>query len=241
MDFIGTSGRDNYVGTVDPDEFDMSQGGRDTVSGLDGDDVFIFGSELNANDQIDGGADFDTLILDGNYLAGVVFTPTTLVNVEEIVLEAGFQLLPRPSTTRPTRASSRSTRRPWAPATPWCSTARPRPPATSTSSAAPATTFSPSTTAATSISASAAPTSPPPAARAPTTSHMDADFDAGDSLVGGGGEVDGLHLGGDYSAGLTITGSMLSETEIILISGFWSGSFVVEDAVVGAGMTVLRR
>ena len=56
MDFTGTTGRDNYVGTVDADEFDMSQGGRDTVSGLEGDDVFIFGTELNANDQIDGGA-----------------------------------------------------------------------------------------------------------------------------------------------------------------------------------------
>ena len=63
MNFTGTTARDNYVGTIDPDEFDMSQGGRDTVSGLDGDDVFIFGTEFNANDQIDGGAGFqDTLV-----------------------------------------------------------------------------------------------------------------------------------------------------------------------------------
>ena len=90
MDFIGTTARDNYVGTVDDDEFDMSQGGRDTVSGLDGDDAFLFGGEFNANEQVDGGLGEDILFLEGNYLAGVAFTATTLLNVEEIDLAAGF-------------------------------------------------------------------------------------------------------------------------------------------------------
>src|SRR5687768_653940 len=90
MDFLGTTGRDNYVGTVDADEFDMSQGGRDTVSGLDGADIFLFGGELNANDQIDGGVGTDKLVLEGNYLGGVVFTATTAVNLEEIELQDGF-------------------------------------------------------------------------------------------------------------------------------------------------------
>src|SRR3990170_1388566 len=91
MDFTGTTARESFVGTVDDDEFDMSQGGRDTVSGLDGADTFIFGTELNANDQIDGGAGiFDTLVLEGNYFGGLVFAPTTMAGVESLILLPGF-------------------------------------------------------------------------------------------------------------------------------------------------------
>ena len=90
MDFVGTSARENFVGTVDPDTFDMSTGGRDTVSGLEGDDVISFGAELNDNDQIDGGEGIDEVHLEGNYFGGVVFTATTMVNVEKLFLAAGY-------------------------------------------------------------------------------------------------------------------------------------------------------
>ena len=89
MDFFGTAGRDSIVGTVDADVIDVSQGNRDTVEAGDGDDVILFGTELNDNDVIDGGAGYDTVTLDGNYFGGLTFGPTTMVNVEEISLTDG--------------------------------------------------------------------------------------------------------------------------------------------------------
>jgi Ca2+-binding RTX toxin-like protein len=44
---------------------------------------------LTAADKIDGGTDQDVLSLSGNYSAGVVFTATTLTNVETVTLADG--------------------------------------------------------------------------------------------------------------------------------------------------------
>jgi len=44
---------------------------------------------LTANVKIDGGAGNDTVTLDGNYSAGIVFKSTTMINVETISLAAG--------------------------------------------------------------------------------------------------------------------------------------------------------
>jgi Ca2+-binding RTX toxin-like protein len=65
--YIGTKGDDNYTGTASADTFDMSQGGRDTVFGDAGDDLFVFGAELSGHDTVDGGAGHDTLQIDGDY------------------------------------------------------------------------------------------------------------------------------------------------------------------------------
>jgi hypothetical protein len=88
-DFTGTSGNDTISGTGDADNFDMSQGGRDDVFGLDGLDVFSFGGALTQQDTIDGGADFDTLALDGNYSGGLTFNSGSLISVEEMTFAAG--------------------------------------------------------------------------------------------------------------------------------------------------------
>jgi Ca2+-binding RTX toxin-like protein len=91
----GTAGNDTLTGTVGNDLFDISAGGNDTVTASSGNDTILAGAAFNAADRIDGGTEVndtnetDTLILDGNYAAGVVFTATTLVNVEEIRLTAG--------------------------------------------------------------------------------------------------------------------------------------------------------
>ena len=63
--------------------------GNDTVSGGAGDDQIDVGHDFTAMDRIDGGDGNDTLLLDGNYAAGVVLGATTLVNVENILLAAG--------------------------------------------------------------------------------------------------------------------------------------------------------
>jgi Ca2+-binding RTX toxin-like protein len=91
----GTPGNDTLVGTAGDDLFDISAGGSDTVVAGSGTDTILAGAAFNAADRIDGGTEaddtneIDTLVLDGNYAAGVVLTATTLVNVEEIRLTAG--------------------------------------------------------------------------------------------------------------------------------------------------------
>lgn len=97
MDFLGTDDDDTFTGTRHNDYFDMSQGGVDHVSGGNGRDVFYFGATLTADDVIDGGtnksgggATGDTVILKGDYSAGLVFGATTMKNVEVLKLEKGF-------------------------------------------------------------------------------------------------------------------------------------------------------
>ncbi|HEY2069814.1 MAG TPA: calcium-binding protein [Rhizomicrobium sp.] len=87
--FTGTSGNDNLTGTSAADTFNLSQGGDDTAQGLGGNDLFIFGGTFTAADSIDGGDGADVLRLDGDYSAGVVFTASTMTNVETIQLNAG--------------------------------------------------------------------------------------------------------------------------------------------------------
>ena len=64
-------------------------GGTDTFNGGIGNDTFYMGANLIAGDQIDGGTDTDTVVLNGNYSGGVVFNATTMVNVETLTLTAG--------------------------------------------------------------------------------------------------------------------------------------------------------
>jgi len=87
--FTGTPGNDNLTGTSGDDVFNMGQGGDDVVSGLGGHDVFHYGAAFNAHDSVDGGTGSDTLVLNGDYSAGVTFGATTLTNVEIIQLLAG--------------------------------------------------------------------------------------------------------------------------------------------------------
>ena len=75
----GTDGTDTLLGGVDADTFDL-------------------GGDLEATDRIDGGigitekggsTDYDIVRLNGDYSKGVVFSATTMINVEEIDLAAG--------------------------------------------------------------------------------------------------------------------------------------------------------
>jgi Ca2+-binding RTX toxin-like protein len=88
--FTGTSGNDTFTGTNAADTFDLSQGGNDTASGLGGNDTFTMGAALNAADKLDGGTGNDVVQLDGDYSAGLTLKATTIVNVEQITLFAGF-------------------------------------------------------------------------------------------------------------------------------------------------------
>jgi Ca2+-binding RTX toxin-like protein len=79
----GTPGDDNLPGTLGHDTFMVQQGGNDTVSGDAGNDNFYFGDAYNSLDWVDGGANRDSLILQGQYLATVL---GTLTGVEFLTL-----------------------------------------------------------------------------------------------------------------------------------------------------------
>ena len=84
-DVLRGNGGDNVlIGTDASEIFVLTDGGNDSVTGAGGDDFFVFGNTFTATDSIDGGDGYDTVFLDSNSF--VVMGPTTLTNVENIVL-----------------------------------------------------------------------------------------------------------------------------------------------------------
>jgi Ca2+-binding RTX toxin-like protein len=86
----GTAGDDVLDGSSAAENFALWQGGNDTVNAGGGNDTLRMGAALNAGDQLDGGTGTDTVILRGDYSAGVTFTATTMVNVEILKPIGGF-------------------------------------------------------------------------------------------------------------------------------------------------------
>ena len=85
---IGTIGDDTMHGGIGDDQI-TALTGNDTLFGDSGNDTFVMGANLTAADKIDGGTNSDTVQLDGDYSAGVVFNATTMVNVEFLQLATG--------------------------------------------------------------------------------------------------------------------------------------------------------
>ena len=108
----GGTGSDTFLGFGGDDLFDAQNIGQGYyLSGGDGNDTFNFGAAFDQFGEVDGGANTDTVYLDGGgtnaYFApltlpggwpalppgvtpvGLLFTPTTLTNVENVVLAAG--------------------------------------------------------------------------------------------------------------------------------------------------------
>jgi len=85
----GTAGDDNLTGTGGNDEFALWQGGSDTVDAGAGNDIFHMGNALNAGDRLDGGDGRDSVILNGDYSAGLVLDANTITNVEVLGFVAG--------------------------------------------------------------------------------------------------------------------------------------------------------
>ncbi len=86
--FSGTTGNDVLTGTSHNDYFDINQGGRDSVSGLDGEDIFYLGSNLNPYSRFDGGTGQDTVELKGDY-ANLVLRGQTFTSIEHLQLDGG--------------------------------------------------------------------------------------------------------------------------------------------------------
>jgi len=85
----GTAGDDDLTGTGGNDDFALVQGGNDTVHAGGGDDMLHMGATLNAGDRLDGGTGKDTVILNGDYSAGVVLDADTITNIEVMQFVAG--------------------------------------------------------------------------------------------------------------------------------------------------------
>ena len=88
-DIIGGAQRDVIRTGGGYDYIDLQWGGNDFVESGADDDNIIFGAALTAGDHADGGDGYDVVRLVGDYSAGLVFTSTTMINAELIVLGAG--------------------------------------------------------------------------------------------------------------------------------------------------------
>jgi hypothetical protein len=85
---MGDSGDNVITGTPENDLFVVNQGGADSVYGLASDDIFYFGGALTPADVVDGGANFDTIVLQGDYSGGLVLD-ANITNIEAISFLAG--------------------------------------------------------------------------------------------------------------------------------------------------------
>jgi hypothetical protein len=64
--------------------------GDDIIHAGGGNDIIHFRGDLTSADSVDGGAGRDTVILRGDYFTtGLVFSPTTMTNVEALLLRGG--------------------------------------------------------------------------------------------------------------------------------------------------------
>ncbi len=88
-DFTGTAGDDDFTGTFTYDTFSLSQGGNDTAKGRGGSDQFNPGAAFNGGDRFDGGGGADTIVLTGDYSAGLTISAPMLTNFEFIYVTAG--------------------------------------------------------------------------------------------------------------------------------------------------------
>jgi len=64
--------------------------GNDHITGGQMDDYFYMGANLTSADVLNGGDDFDWLILEGNYAAGLTLGASTLRNIEAIQFNSGY-------------------------------------------------------------------------------------------------------------------------------------------------------
>ncbi|MEI9885438.1 MAG: calcium-binding protein [Rhizomicrobium sp.] len=97
IDFIHVSG-DGWTPPIGSNDNPTATSGNDVINPGTGDDIIHAGGgddtlqfldAFTALDQIDGGQGNDTLVLDGDYSAGVTFAATTMVDVETIRVTQG--------------------------------------------------------------------------------------------------------------------------------------------------------
>jgi Ca2+-binding RTX toxin-like protein len=90
--FHGTKHDDVFdeASDTESDTFFLFHGGNDTVLAGSGNDVIKMGASLNAADRINGGDGRDTVVLHGDYSAGLTLAADTITDVEVLRLTKGF-------------------------------------------------------------------------------------------------------------------------------------------------------
>jgi Ca2+-binding RTX toxin-like protein len=96
FDLIDSIADDTVIGGAQADRFSLLFGGTEWIRGGGGGDVFVVrdiseSPPLDPFDRLDGGAGPDMLILDGNYVEGLVLQDDTLVSIETLRFEAGHR------------------------------------------------------------------------------------------------------------------------------------------------------
>lgn len=229
--FTGSSSGQITSGTDFADHFDMSQGGGDTIVGGKGDDIFVFGAELNG-DAVDGGEGYDTLTLAGNYSIQTFLT-SDIQNVEHISLAASADAYHLVTASGFASGQStlidgnRLTNSLIFDGSASSGTFRIRGGTGNDvlTGAAGADSFDLSYGGSdTAIGGDGA-----------DTFDLGAAFDAGDRLDGGAGSADALNLSGSYSGTLIITGSMASNIEQIKFGAGYSYSFATSNTFAVGG------
>lgn len=91
IDVIAGAGNDAIIGGDFSDSFHLERGGSDHVQGGLGNDNYYMGAALDATDRLDGSslADSDSVILDGNYAAGLTLGRHTFTDIEQLFVQAG--------------------------------------------------------------------------------------------------------------------------------------------------------
>ncbi|HTQ12392.1 MAG TPA: bluetail domain-containing putative surface protein [Rhizomicrobium sp.] len=72
------------------DVFNLSQGGTDVMLGGGGNDRFLMGSTLDSSDSLDGNGGFNTVVLDGDYSAGLTLGTNSLIQIDKLALTGAF-------------------------------------------------------------------------------------------------------------------------------------------------------
>ena len=87
---VGSPSNTNLVGTNSNSVFDISAGGATyAVTGGNGNDMIVVGPTLNAADTINGGGGSNSMLLWGDYSAGVTLGASTVTNVQTFTFADG--------------------------------------------------------------------------------------------------------------------------------------------------------
>ncbi len=87
---LSDSAGDDEINGNGGNDIIQCSGGDDIVNAGVGDDTMVFGTSLTSADRIDGGAGSDIVQIAGDYSSGLTFAATTMINVEDLVLAAGY-------------------------------------------------------------------------------------------------------------------------------------------------------
>ncbi len=92
--FTGTGNSLNNVvtGWTGADKLYLHGGGNDTATGGAGNDIIYFGAALTAADSADGGTGTDSVVIQGNYSAGLTLGTSNLTGMESMSLRSGSDI-----------------------------------------------------------------------------------------------------------------------------------------------------